>query len=144
MSAGPQPLTARPLAEPTELGRTYQQGLSEERLLFQRCSVCHNAWLPPRDECPRCLADQWAWEPASGRATLVSWVTYHTAYHPFFEDKLPYVVAVIELAEGPRLISNVVGVDDVAPLMDQALQAEFLHEPEQSLVMFRALPDGPG
>jgi uncharacterized OB-fold protein len=109
-----RPMTTRPVAEPTALGQAYQQALVDGRLIFQRCSVCRNAWLPPRDECPRCLADQWAWEEASGRATLVSWVTYHTAYHPFFADKLPYLVAVIELEEGPRLISNLVGTDEVA------------------------------
>jgi uncharacterized OB-fold protein len=139
-----RPMTTRPVAEPTALGQAYQQALVDGRLIFQRCSVCRNAWLPPRDECPRCLADQWAWEEASGRATLVSWVTYHTAYHPFFADKLPYLVAVIELEEGPRLISNLVGTDEVAPSMDQAVQAEFHHEAEQSLVLFRSREPGTG
>ncbi len=130
-------MTGRPVGEPTAVAEAYRRALADERLIFQRCSVCANAWLPPRDECPRCLADQWSWEQASGRATVVSWVVYHTAYHPFFADKLPYTVAVVELQEGPRLISNLVGTADVAPGIDQVVGAEFVHESEQSLVVFR-------
>lgn len=46
--------------------------------------------------------------PSSGRGRLISWVVYHTSYHPYFEDKLPYAVAVVQLEEGPRLIASLV------------------------------------
>ncbi len=97
-----------PAPEPTEVSAPYWKALDEGRLVYQRCSVCAHAWLPPRTECPRCLARDPRWDTASGLAKLVSWVVYHHAYHPWFAIRLPYNVAVVELAEGPRLTSNVV------------------------------------
>ncbi len=100
-----------PAPQPDATSAPYWQALAEGRLSFQRCSACGNAWLPPRSECPRCLSARWQWETASGKAKLVSWVVYHHGYHPYFESRLPYNVAVVELAEGPRLMSNVVEAD---------------------------------
>ena len=86
----------------------HREALAAGRLTFQRCADGH-AWLPPRDRCPTCLSAAWTWEDASGRARVISWVVYHRAYHPAFADRLPYTLAVVELAEGPRLLTNVHG-----------------------------------
>jgi len=102
---------AFPAPQPNEASTPYWRALDEGRLTFQRCTSCGNAWLPPRTECPKCLATRWQWETALGRAKLVSWVVYHHGYHPYFESRLPYNVAVVELDEGPRLMSNVVEAD---------------------------------
>jgi uncharacterized OB-fold protein len=99
------------LPEPSPLLADHRAALAEGRLTFQRCARCANAWLPPRDRCPRCLSAEWSWRDASGRARVVSWVLYRRAYHPSFADRVPYNVAVVELDEGPRMISNVVGID---------------------------------
>ena len=112
-----------PAPERNELNAPYWDALAQGNLAFQRCTPCGHAWLPPRSECPTCLADNYHWEKACGNARLVSWVTYHIAYHPAFKDRLPYTVAVVELGEGPRLISNVVGIDDAPALtIDQRLR----------------------
>jgi len=103
---------AVPLPQRDALNAPYWDALDEGRHVFQRCSLCANAWLPPRNECPRCLHAVWTWETASGNARLISWVVYHTAFHPAFAQRLPYTVAVVELAEGPRLISNIVCNED--------------------------------
>lgn len=86
--------------------------IGDGHLHFQRCGRCNNAWLPPREDCPSCWSPEWRWEEASGRGKLVSWVVFHTAFHEAFETRLPYNVAVVELDEGPRLISNVVDLPD--------------------------------
>jgi uncharacterized OB-fold protein len=99
------------LPEPSPLLAEQRAALAEGRLTFQRCSECANAWLPPRDRCPRCLSDAWAWEQASGGARVISWVVYRRAYHPAFAERVPYNVVVAELDEGPRLISNVLGIE---------------------------------
>jgi uncharacterized OB-fold protein len=80
---------------------------------FQRCRACSNAWLPQRTECPRCLAADWTREDASGRGKLVSWVVYHRAYHESVADRVPYNVSLIELAEGPRVLANLIGDADL-------------------------------
>jgi uncharacterized OB-fold protein len=96
-----------PTPEVTELNRPFWEGLEQGVLRFQRCRQCQHAWLPSRRECPNCLAVDSCWETATGRGRVVSWVVYHVAYHDAFRDRLPYNVAVIELDEGPRLITNV-------------------------------------
>lgn len=105
---------AFPAPQPSEISAPYWRALDEGRLTFQRCSACRHAWLPARTECPRCLGRESAWENASGDGRLVSWVVYHHGYHPYFASRLPYTVAVVELAEGPRLVSSI--VDAKAPL----------------------------
>jgi uncharacterized OB-fold protein len=87
---------------------TYWQALEHGALRFQKCSACRKAWLPAREECPGCWSSQWSWETASGKGRLVSWVVFHTSFHEAFADRLPYNVAVVELSEGPRLVTNIV------------------------------------
>jgi uncharacterized OB-fold protein len=108
MSAAEAKAAAFPAPQVTEVSAPYWRALDEGRLVFQRCGACAHAWLPARTECPRCLAPDPRWETASGKGRLVSWVVYHHAYHPYFADRLPYNVAVVELAEGPRLTTNIV------------------------------------
>jgi uncharacterized OB-fold protein len=89
---------------------TYRAGLDAGRLRFQRCRACGEAWLPPREDCPHCWSPEWEWVEAGGRATVVSWVVYHTAFDKRFSDRLPYNVAVVELDEGPRMITNLIDI----------------------------------
>jgi uncharacterized OB-fold protein len=126
-----------PLPELTELSRPFWDRLAEGVLSFQRCKACGHAWLPPRGECPGCLADDWQREGAAGGATLVSWVVYRHAYHPAFEQRLPYTVAVVQLDEGPRLISNVLG-DAAALRIDQRLK--LVIEQESGMAVPRFVP----
>jgi uncharacterized OB-fold protein len=109
MSATTLPQGELPAPQRTAVSEAYWQALQEGRLIYQRCLSCGHAWLPPRSECPRCLLPEAEWREASGQGRLVSWVVYHHAYHPYFATRLPYNVAVVELAEGPRLVTNIVG-----------------------------------
>ena len=93
----------------TPLSEPYWKALEEGRLTYQRCNACGHSWLPARAECPSCLRADWVWQTATGRAKLVSWVVFHHAYHGTFKDRVPYNVAIVELEEGPRLVSNVLG-----------------------------------
>ncbi len=116
----------------------YWDALLDGRHVFQRCAGCSHAWLPPRHECPSCLSADWTWETASGDARLISWVVFHTAFHPAFKDRLPYTVAVVELAEGPRLISNIVGADDPEALrIEMPLRLTIEREGAFALPRFR-------
>lgn len=124
-----------PMPDMTGLGAHYWGALREGRLEFQRCNACGNAWLPARGECPKCLSPQWSWQQASGTAKLVSWVVYHHAYHPWFAKKIPYNVSVVELAEGPRLISNVVHGERLK--IEMPLQLVIEREGDVALARFK-------
>ncbi len=132
-----------PAPEVTELSRPYWDALREGHLVFQRCN-CGNAWLPARRHCPVCLAPDPRWERASGKGILLSWVVYHIAYHPAFEDRLPYNVALVQLAEGPRLLTNI--IDGHEPLTgDAAVELAIQWEDNTALARFRlTLPGAQG
>ena len=130
-------MTSRPQAEVTPESEPYWTALGEGTLSFQRCRACGNAWLPARSECPRCLAAEWDWEASSGSGRLISWVVYHTSYHPYFEDKLPYTVGVVELDEGPRLIAGIIDPPN-ALRIEQRLVLRADSDNGQPLAMFAA------
>ena len=94
-----------PVAQP------YWQGLERGVLLYQRCRHCGEAWLPARDACPHCLSPDHEWQQSAGRGKVISWIVYHTAYDEAFKDRVPYDVTLVELEEGPRLLTNVVDSD---------------------------------
>lgn len=124
-----------PTLDITDLNRPYWDALREGRLSFQRCG-CGHAWLPARRECPACLRDGARWEVASGRGRLLSWVVYHTAYHPAFAARLPYHVALVELDEGPRLLTRVLDGHD-ALRGDARVRFEMSWEGDIALPTFR-------
>jgi len=111
-----------PAPELDDLSRPFWDALKQGRLTFQRCTACGHAWLPARSDCPRCLAPDWQRQDAKGGATLVSWVVYRMAYHPAFESRLPYTVATVQLDEGPRMISNIVGAQPSQLRIEQRLR----------------------
>jgi uncharacterized OB-fold protein len=125
------------LPEPSELMAEFRAALAEGRLTIQRCSRCSTAWLPQREHCPNCLSPDWERETASGRASVVSWVVYHRAYHPAFADRVPYNVVVVELEEGPRMVSNVVGITEAEGLrIGTALRVVFEREGDVPVARF--------
>lgn len=127
---------ALPEPDSSELGRPFWDALKQGQLTFQRCTACGHAWLPARSECPQCLGATWRREPAQGGATLVSWVVYHTSYHPAFAKRVPYTVAVVQLDEGPRMISNIVGADPKQLRLDQRLQLRIEQDGELAVPRF--------
>jgi uncharacterized protein len=109
-------MTPPTLPEAPDQVAAYWRNLDDGHLDFARCNVCHHAWLPVSHDCPNCLAADWRFEPASGEAIMLSWVIYNHAYNDLWADRLPYIVALIQLKEGPRLMSNLVGTFDPARL----------------------------
>lgn len=75
----------------------------------QTCDECGDTHVPETPVCPRCLSSHQSWRPASGRGTLESWADFHRAYWDGFSSELPYRTCVIRLAEGPLIVSNLVG-----------------------------------
>ena len=92
----------------------FWDGVKAHRLLIQRCGGCGTLRHPPRPMCPHCHSLEWDTIEASGRGTVFSFVIPRHPPLPWFPD--PYVVALVELEEGTRLVTNVIGVapEDVA------------------------------
>jgi uncharacterized OB-fold protein len=106
------------------------------RLSFQRCASCGYLRWPAAALCPECWSPDFAWEAVERGGSVWSFGIYERAFDAAFEEKLPYVVALVQLDAGPRLISNVVGVEPedmrvgmrVAAVFDDGL-VQFGREP---------------
>ncbi|HEV7414724.1 MAG TPA: OB-fold domain-containing protein [Tianweitania sediminis] len=123
-----------PASTPAE---THRAALDDRRLTFQRCRSCEQAWLPAREECPKCWSSDWVWEEASGKAEVVSWVVYHTAFDKRFAGHLPYNVAVVQLAEGPRMVTNLIDLSEGEDVIGQAVTLAFEEEFDRPLPRFK-------
>lgn len=88
----------------------FWKGLRDNTLLIQRCADCKQLRQPPRPMCPQCTSLEWDTMAASGRGTVHSYVMPQYPPMPFME--YPYIVALVDLEEGVRLVSNLV---DIAP-----------------------------
>ena len=99
----------KPLPRIDEESRGYWEALARHELYFQRCRDCGTKRFPPRAACPSCLSSATEWVRASGRGAVHTFTVTHQNQAPGFREELPYVLAIVELAEGPRLMTNVVG-----------------------------------
>lgn len=115
----------------------FWDGCRKHKLLLQRCGECASWRFPPRPRCPSCTSDSFRWEPASGRGTVASYTICHPPVLPAFADRVPYNVIVVELDEGPFIVSNLVDGDAA---VDTAVEVTFVDvDSELSLPQFRAV-----
>ena len=103
----------------------YWQGAREGRLLLQRCGECGVLRFFPRYLCPACASESTEWVEAAGRGTVQSFTIVHRAAFPEFQARAPYVIALIDLAEGPRMMTNIVGEDALQVEIGDAVQVTF-------------------
>ena len=129
-------MTSKAAPVPTPETQPYWDGCAAGELRLQRCTHCDTVYFPPRPFCPDCLSDEVVWKPLSGRATLHTYVINHRAA-PGFEA--PYAIAVVQLEEGPRLMSSIVGVPQTpeALELDMALQVAFEDRGDVQVPVFR-------
>jgi uncharacterized OB-fold protein len=90
--------------------RPFWDACKAHRLLLPYCRACGKPHLPPGPVCPFCFGDAFEWRAASGRGTISTWVVVHQPWFAAFKDDLPYNVVQVELEEGPRMTSSVVGL----------------------------------
>jgi len=87
----------------------YWEAANEERLVIQKCQDCGHLFFLPSHLCPSCWSDKKDWVDAKGTGTVHSFSIIRRAPMPAFNDDVPYVVALIDLSEGPRMMANVIG-----------------------------------
>jgi uncharacterized OB-fold protein len=114
----------KPLPQADEESREFYDGARRHELLLMRCQNCRAWRLPSRPRCPDCWSTHTAWEKASGRGTLYSFGIMHQKF-PGFTDDVPYNYAVVELEEGPRIVSNIVGVANEDLRVDMPVVASY-------------------
>jgi uncharacterized OB-fold protein len=133
------PNRARPLPVPTPETQHYWDGTALGELRLQRCGACDTTYFPPQPFCPTCSSDDVAVVRASGRGSLHSYVITHLAA-PGFDA--PYVIAVVQLDEGPRLLTNIVDVEPDPEALPLDLPVEVVYETEGEVTLPVFRPSG--
>lgn len=95
----------KPLPFPTQDTKEYWEGCKHHQLLIQRCRNCGAFRFYPRPMCPNCNSMDNEWAEAKGKGKVYSWTVAVQQFHPAFE--VPYIVAIVELEEGVRIITNI-------------------------------------
>lgn len=138
-----KPKTPKAVPAPTPITQAYWDGTRAGELRVQKCENCGQHVFYPRPHCPHCASTALSWLRCSGRATLYSYVINHVA-PPGWEGETPYVIAVVKLEEGPRMLSNLVDVapDPKALPLDLPLEVAFQPRGKQMLPVFRPAKGG--
>ena len=128
----------KPAPKPTPETAPYWEGARRGELVLQRCRSCMQYYFYPRTGCPHCGSTDVEWVTASGRGRLHTYLINHRP-PPGFEDDAPYAIAVVELEEGPRMMSNVVGIENTPEnlVIDMSLEVVFDDRGEWSVPVFR-------
>jgi uncharacterized protein len=127
----------RPVPHPSPLSQPFWDGARDRELRVQRCRTCQTHLFYPRYLCTTCGSADIGWVRASGRGVVFTYTIARRPTHPAFADRVPYVIAVVELDEGPKLTTNLVDVDPDTVAIGLNVQATFEDVGDITLVNFR-------
>lgn len=94
-----------------EFHRPFWEALKRHEFRVQSCARCRALRHVPKEICPACGAQEADWTEVSGKGSVYTYTVIHRGPTPAYQADAPYVIAHVELAEGPRVISNLIGVD---------------------------------
>ena len=131
----------KPAPIPDALSSPFFDGARDRRLMLQYCVSCGGWSFLVRERCPHCFAGGLGWRAASGRGTLYTFAIMHQVMNPGFSGSVPYNVSQIDLEEGVRMVSNVVGVANDALRIGMKLEVCFEDVGDVSIPKFRPATD---
>ncbi|WP_433378756.1 Zn-ribbon domain-containing OB-fold protein [Actinoplanes sp. CA-142083] len=126
----------KPMPEPTPVTQPFWDGLREHKLRIQYSPSAQQYVFYPRVLAPRTLADDLEWREVSGEATLYTFTVADRPTAPPWQDAVPQLLAVVELAEGPRLTTEMVGVDPSSLQVGMPVKPVFEDHPEITLLKY--------
>src|SRR5229473_496015 len=107
----PETNRPKPLPVVTEENRPFWEGCQQGKLLLQNCTKCQRCQFYPRLYCMQCGSNSLRWIEASGNGVVYSYTIIHQNKSPEFVHDTPYNVAIVQLEEGPRMLSNIVEIE---------------------------------
>ncbi len=105
--------------------RPFWEGVAQHKLLIQHCAACQQFVFYPRSLCPHCFSDTLSWVEAQGTGTVYSYTVVHRAFGPF-AGQVPFVVALVELTEGVRMMTRITGSEPAAVRIGLPVQVTFV------------------
>ena len=116
---------AKPLPSIDEENKPFWEACKKHELRLQKCTSCGTIRFPITPICANCMSMDYEWAKMSGRGKVYSYSIIRRASHPAFAGEIPYDVAIIQLEEGPRMISSVVGIDSREVRIDMPVEVVF-------------------
>lgn len=113
------------LPTPDDESRPWWEAAADGRYLIRHCNACDQRYWYPRDFCPSCWSEDVAWEEASGEGTLYTYSIVYRNDLPPWGERAPYVAAIVDLAEGPRVMAHLVDVDHDAIEVGMAVRVRY-------------------
>ena len=133
----------RPLPGPDEA--PFWEWCRKHELRLQRCEECGAFRFQPRPRCPGCASPRFSWSPVRGTGTLASYTICHPPVLPAFADRVPYNAIVVQLDEGPFMVSNLLGVANDEIEVGMRVEVAFVDLDDRvALPLFRPLGPGSG
>nr|WP_245180338.1 Zn-ribbon domain-containing OB-fold protein [Cupriavidus sp. LEh25] len=114
--------------------QVYWDAARERRLVIRRCKACGELHFMPRYLCPSCWSDDLEWIDAAGTGRVHSFSVIRRASDPAFASRVPYVIALIELDEGPRMMANILGENALAVGVGDAVRVTFEDRGDGALI----------
>ena len=131
---------SKPLLKPTPDTQPFWDAVKRHQLLLPKCKACGQLHYFPRRFCPHCFSWDLEWVRCSGKGKLYSYVINHCPA-PGFEEEAPYVIAVVELDEGPRMLSNLIDIEPTPEAVQVDMPVEILFQDvNEELSMFKFRP----
>jgi uncharacterized OB-fold protein len=133
----------KPLPQPTPISKPFWEAARRHVLSIQCCGKCGKYVFYPRSLCPHCGGGELAWTEVSGRGEVYSFTVARRPTMFAFQDEVPYVIAIVELEEGPRMTTNIVGCDPDSVRVGMRVEAVFDDVSDEiALVKFRPVESG--
>ena len=128
----------KPVPRPDHVTREFWDAAKKHQLLIQHCRDCGAHQFLPQSCCRGCLSEEIEWVEAKGKGKIYSYTIINRPPTKRFQGDVPYTVALVELDEGVRMMTNVVGIDPQQVRIDMAVEVVFEDiSPEISLPKFR-------
>ena len=118
----------KPLPIPQPESDFYWEKAKQHELWLRSCNNCQKAYFYPRDICPNCFSRNTTWIHASGKGILHTFAIVHRAPATAFKESVPYIVAIVELEEGPKMPTNLIGVEPDPTQIKIGLPVEVVFE----------------
>ena len=115
----------KPLPMMTKLSKVFYDGCRNNKLLYQQCKDCSEVIFFPKELCPNCMSHNLAWIESTGKGRIYTFTVTYAAGPPEFASDVPYAVAIIEMDEGFRLMSNIVECDFNDLVCDMPVEVVF-------------------
>ena len=136
----PEQTYAKPLPSPSPETRFFWEKLRSHELWLPWCRACEKFYWYPRDFCPECGSRDVEWRRSTGRGKIYTFAIHYRAWHPGWADEVPYATVLVDMDEGVRLFSNLIGIDADPKTLRCDVPVEVVFEdvtPEMTLFKFR-------